>query len=69
MQPVWFPGEHSGRFRVTNEGRFHIESVTREDEGYYVCSAMSAHGTVEDSTYLRVLGKLISFHSDLTPWK
>ncbi|XP_072165907.1 roundabout homolog 2-like [Diadema setosum] len=54
-RPLMFPGEHVGRFEITNEGRLHITSVTREDEGYYTCSAMSPRGSIEDSAYLRVL--------------
>nr|XP_054760040.1 protein sax-3-like [Lytechinus pictus] len=54
-KPLMFPGDRTEHYEVTNDGRLHLFSVTRENEGYYVCSAMSGRGSVEDSAYLRVL--------------
>lgn len=53
-----FPGQThgKGRFFVTAEGEMRISGVMEEDEGYYVCSALSVAGSSVAKAYLEVTG-------------
>uniref|UniRef100_T1JDC0 Roundabout n=1 Tax=Strigamia maritima TaxID=126957 RepID=T1JDC0_STRMM len=53
-QVLMFPGQPHGRFSVTAEGELKISGVRREDEGYYVCSALSVAGSSMAKAYLEV---------------
>ncbi|KAI8486577.1 hypothetical protein Bbelb_358120 [Branchiostoma belcheri] len=49
-----FPGKTAGRLRVSNSGELIIRRVSNEDQGWYVCKALSVSGSVTGKTYLRV---------------
>ncbi|XP_014681691.1 PREDICTED: roundabout homolog 2-like [Priapulus caudatus] len=53
-QVLMFPGQKHGRFTVTAEGELGIATVMEEDEGYYVCSALSVAGSSIAKAYLEV---------------
>lgn len=53
-QVLMFPGNPYGRFAVTNEGELRISGVRREDDGYYVCSALNVAGSSISKAYLEV---------------
>ncbi|XP_022095889.1 roundabout homolog 2-like [Acanthaster planci] len=57
LQKLLYSGQSydSGRLTVSEEGELRIYEVTTEDEGFYVCSAVSISGTAEVSAYLTVL--------------
>ena len=40
-----FPGQPHGRFSVSADGELRIRDVRKEDEGVYVCSALSVAGS------------------------
>lgn len=43
-QVLMFPGQPHGRYTVQSDGTLIIDSVKKEDSGYYVCSVMSVAG-------------------------
>ncbi|XP_078572837.1 uncharacterized protein LOC144859782 [Branchiostoma floridae x Branchiostoma japonicum] len=53
-QNLHFPGKTAGRLRVTNSGELVIRRVNKEDQGWYVCKALSISGSVTGKTYLKV---------------
>ncbi|CAH1255480.1 FZD2 [Branchiostoma lanceolatum] len=53
-QNLHFPGKTAGRLRVTNSGELVIRRVNKEDQGWYVCKALSVSGSVKGKTYLKV---------------
>ncbi|GAB6023129.1 hypothetical protein CHUAL_007213 [Chamberlinius hualienensis] len=53
-QVLMFPGQPHGRFSVSSDGELKITGVLREDEGYYVCSALSVAGSSMSKAYLEV---------------
>ncbi|XP_078668150.1 uncharacterized protein LOC144909796 isoform X1 [Branchiostoma floridae x Branchiostoma belcheri] len=53
-QILHFPGKTTGRLRVSNSGELIIRRVSNEDQGWYVCKALSVSGSVTGKTYLRV---------------
>lgn len=53
---LMFPGQPHGRFAVSSDGTLKISGVLREDEGYYICSALSVAGSSISKTYLEVTG-------------
>ena len=44
-QNLMFPRQDHGRFSVTDAGTLIIEPVRKEDEGEYVCQALSVAGS------------------------
>lgn len=54
-----FPAQKYGRFLVGSSGRLTITGVKKEDEGVYVCSALSTAGLGPSSAnaMLKVVGK------------
>ncbi|XP_038047946.1 roundabout homolog 1-like isoform X2 [Patiria miniata] len=60
LQDLWYNDQSysSGRLTVSEDGELRIYEVTTEDEGFYVCSALSVSGTAEVSAYLTVLATL-----------
>ena len=40
-----FPGQPHGRFSVSADGELRIRDVRKDDEGVYVCSALSVAGS------------------------
>ncbi|XP_022256084.1 roundabout homolog 1-like [Limulus polyphemus] len=53
-QVLMFPDNNYGRFSVTQEGTLVISGVTKDDQGYYVCSALSMLESAMTKTYLEV---------------
>ena len=49
-----FPGQPHGRFSVLANGELRIRDVRREDEGVYVCSALSVAGSSIAKAELRI---------------
>ena len=45
LQELMFPGQPHGRFSVSADGELRIRDVRKEDEGIYVCSALSVAGS------------------------
>ncbi|OWA51630.1 Roundabout-like protein 2 [Hypsibius exemplaris] len=53
-QVLMFPGQPHGRYAVQSDGTLLIETVKKEDTGYYVCSALSVAGSSIAKVYLEV---------------
>jgi len=53
-QNLMFPGTSHGIFHVSQDGVLSINGVREEDQGYYVCSALSAAGSLSAKAYLEV---------------
>uniref|UniRef100_A0A182IUZ2 Ig-like domain-containing protein n=1 Tax=Anopheles atroparvus TaxID=41427 RepID=A0A182IUZ2_ANOAO len=53
-QTLMFPNNSYGNMAVTGQGSLQIHGVQREDDGYFVCSALSVAGSVTNRVYLQV---------------
>ncbi|XP_076367130.1 roundabout homolog 2-like isoform X3 [Tachypleus tridentatus] len=53
-QVLMFPDNTYGRFSVTQEGTLAISGVTKDDRGYYLCSALSVVESAITKAYLEV---------------
>ena len=53
-QLLMFPGQTYGRIHVHENGTLVISPVTREDAGYFVCSALSEVGSTTARALLQV---------------
>ena len=53
-QELMFPDNSYGHFRVSSEGTLEIQSVQKDDAGYYVCSAFSVAGSGTTRAFLQV---------------
>lgn len=51
---LMFPDNSYGHFRVSSEGTLEIQSVQKDDAGYYVCSAFSVAGSGTTRAFLQV---------------
>lgn len=51
-----FPHQDNGRFKVKTDGDLIITSVQKQDQGEYVCSAISQAGVKTASAMLSVVG-------------
>lgn len=51
---LMFPNNTYGGIQIGGQGALQIRGVQREDEGYYVCSALSVAGSVTSRVYLQV---------------
>lgn len=49
-----FPNNTYGRITVDIEGTLTVTDVTKEDEGFYVCSALSALGSITARAHLEI---------------
>nr|XP_002734140.1 PREDICTED: uncharacterized protein CG3556-like [Saccoglossus kowalevskii] len=54
-QGLLFPDQVEGRLAVTAEGELQISHVRREDEGDYICTAMSSSLTLTAKAHLTVI--------------
>ncbi|XP_052128533.1 roundabout homolog 2-like isoform X2 [Frankliniella occidentalis] len=52
---LMFPGSIHGDISVSAEGTLSMKSVSREDSGYFVCSALSVAGSATERALLEVL--------------
>ncbi|KAH9414331.1 Roundabout 1, partial [Dermatophagoides pteronyssinus] len=52
---LMFPGHQYGKYNVSNEGRLTITNLAKQDQGYYICSAISTVGSTISRTYLKIL--------------
>jgi len=52
-----FPNQNNGRFEVKTNGDLIITNVKQEDQGEYVCSALSQAGVRTASATLTVVGE------------
>lgn len=52
---LMFPGSVHGDVSVSTEGTLSMKSVSREDSGYFVCSALSVAGSATERALLEVL--------------
>ncbi|XP_065087850.1 roundabout homolog 1-like [Ochlerotatus camptorhynchus] len=59
-QTLMFPNNTYGSLQISGQGSLQIRGVQREDEGYYVCSALSVAGSVTSRVYLQVTSSLDS---------
>ncbi|KXJ75424.1 hypothetical protein RP20_CCG011806 [Aedes albopictus] len=59
-QTLMFPNNTYGSLQISGQGTLQIRGVQREDEGYYVCSALSVAGSVTSRVYLQVTSSLDS---------
>ncbi|XP_052563213.1 roundabout homolog 1-like [Culex pipiens pallens] len=57
---LMFPNNTYGGIQIGGQGALQIRGVQREDEGYYVCSALSVAGSVTSRVYLQVTSSLDS---------
>uniref|UniRef100_A0A182QEN3 Roundabout n=1 Tax=Anopheles farauti TaxID=69004 RepID=A0A182QEN3_9DIPT len=53
-QTLMFPNNSYGNMYVSGQGSLQIRGVQREDDGYFVCSALSVAGSVTSRVYLQV---------------
>ncbi|XP_076310348.1 roundabout homolog 1-like isoform X3 [Tachypleus tridentatus] len=53
-QVLMFPDNNYGRFSVTQEGTLVISGVTKDDQGFYICSALSILRSAMTKAYLEV---------------
>ncbi|OQR73215.1 roundabout1-like, partial [Tropilaelaps mercedesae] len=53
---LMFPNNTYGRIRVDHLGGFSVADVNKDDEGFYVCSALSAIGSIMTKAHLEVTG-------------
>ena len=53
-QDLMFPGTSHGTFHVSPTGTLTIQGVKVEDEGFFVCSALSVAGSLATKAYLAV---------------
>src|SRR5699024_8243300 len=54
-QVLMFPGNTYGKFSVSNDGTLSIANVEKEDQGFYICSAVSRVGSDITRAFLSVL--------------
>lgn len=54
-QVLMFPGNTYGKFAVSNEGTLSIANAEKEDEGFYICSAVSKVGSTISRVHLSVM--------------
>ncbi|XP_075586883.1 roundabout homolog 2 isoform X2 [Dermatophagoides farinae] len=54
---LMFPGHQYGKYNVSNDGRLTITNLARQDQGYYLCSAISTVGSTMSRTYLKILDR------------
>uniref|UniRef100_A0AAG5DUL0 Roundabout n=1 Tax=Anopheles atroparvus TaxID=41427 RepID=A0AAG5DUL0_ANOAO len=59
-QTLMFPNNSYGNMAVTGQGSLQIHGVQREDDGYFVCSALSVAGSVTNRVYLQVTSPIDS---------
>ncbi|XP_055590828.1 roundabout homolog 1-like [Uranotaenia lowii] len=59
-QTLMFPNQTYGSIQISGQGSLQIRGVQREDEGYYICSALSVAGSVTSRVYLQVTSSLDS---------
>ena len=53
-----FPNEnYQGRFFVSKSGELEIIDIRKDDEGVYVCMALSSNGITEAKAQLTVVGR------------
>lgn len=53
-----FPNQnYHNRFYVTRSGNLEISDVKEEDEGVYICMALSQSGNIQAEAQLTVIGK------------
>ncbi|GFU30687.1 roundabout homolog 2 [Nephila pilipes] len=53
-QVLMFPERSYGKFSVSREGTLTISGVSKEDDGYYICSILSGIGSSMAKAYLEV---------------
>ncbi|CAL1265716.1 unnamed protein product [Larinioides sclopetarius] len=53
-QVLMFPERSYGKFSVSRDGTLTISGVSKEDEGYYICSILSGIGSSMAKAYLEV---------------
>ena len=53
-QDLMFAGTTHGQMHVTSEGTLVIQGVRKEDDGFYICSALSVVGSTVTKSYLEV---------------
>ncbi|XP_022651593.1 protein sax-3-like isoform X2 [Varroa destructor] len=54
QERLMFPNNTYGRITVDIEGTLTVTDVTKEDEGFYVCSALSALGSITARAHLEI---------------
>ena len=54
-QVLMFPGNTYGKFSVSNDGTLSVYNVDKDDQGYYICSAVSKVGSAITRTFLSVV--------------
>ncbi|XP_050095385.1 roundabout homolog 2 [Anopheles aquasalis] len=59
-QTLMFPNNSYGSMHVSGQGSLQIRGVQREDDGYFVCSALSVAGSVTSRVYLQVTSPIDS---------
>ncbi|XP_058838004.1 roundabout homolog 2-like [Topomyia yanbarensis] len=59
-QTLMFPNNTYGSIQISGQGSLQIRGVQREDDGYYVCSALSVAGSMTSRVYLQVTSSLDS---------
>ncbi|XP_065313467.1 uncharacterized protein LOC135922887 isoform X2 [Gordionus sp. m RMFG-2023] len=63
-QVLMFPDRPHGRFSVSADGELKITGVQKEDQGYYVCSALSVAGSSIAKAYLEIIGGMLAHASN-----
>uniref|UniRef100_A0A182M1D5 Ig-like domain-containing protein n=1 Tax=Anopheles culicifacies TaxID=139723 RepID=A0A182M1D5_9DIPT len=64
-QTLMFPNNSYGNMHVSGQGSLQIRGVQREDDGYFVCSALSVAGSVTSRVYLQVTSPIDSIPAPL----
>ncbi|ETN61073.1 roundabout 1 [Anopheles darlingi] len=54
-QTLMFPNKTYDNMQVSMQGTLQIRGVQKDDEGYYICSALSVAGSTTSRAYLQVL--------------
>lgn len=54
-QVLMFPGNTYGKFAVSNDGTLSISNVEKEDQSFYICSAVSTVGSAITRAFLSVV--------------
>lgn len=49
-----FPNNTYGKISIDSEGTLTVRDVTKEDEGWYTCSALSALGSISAKAHLEI---------------
>lgn len=52
---LMFPGNTYGKFAVSDDGTLSIANAEKEDEGFYICSAVSKVGSTINRVHLSVM--------------